>query len=31
VTGVGFIRRTLLGSVAQRIVEHVPCDVLVVA
>jgi nucleotide-binding universal stress UspA family protein len=28
--GADFVRRTLLGSVAQRIVEHAPCDVLVV-
>lgn len=26
-----FVRRTLLGSVAQRVMEHAPCDVLVVA
>lgn len=29
--GGDFVRRTLLGSVAQRVVEHAPCDVLVVA
>jgi nucleotide-binding universal stress UspA family protein len=26
-----FVARTLLGSVAQRVVQHAPCDVLVVA
>jgi nucleotide-binding universal stress UspA family protein len=29
--GDDFIARTLLGSVAQRAVQHAPCDVLVVA
>ena len=29
--GKDFVARTLLGSVATRIVEHAPCDVLVVA
>jgi nucleotide-binding universal stress UspA family protein len=29
--GADFVSRTLLGSVAQRIVEHAPCDILVVA
>jgi nucleotide-binding universal stress UspA family protein len=29
--GADFVRRTLLGSVAQRLVEHAPCDILVVA
>lgn len=29
--GGDFVRRTLLGSVAQRVVQHAPCDVLVVA
>ena len=29
--GADFVRRTLLGSVAQRVVENAPCDVLVVA
>jgi nucleotide-binding universal stress UspA family protein len=29
--GGDFVTRTLLGSVAQRVVEHAPCDVLVVA
>ncbi|MGH2881703.1 MAG: universal stress protein, partial [Solirubrobacteraceae bacterium] len=30
-SGDDFVRRTLLGSVAQRVLEHAPCDVLVVA
>jgi nucleotide-binding universal stress UspA family protein len=29
--GSDFVARTLLGSVAQRAVQHAPCDVLVVA
>jgi nucleotide-binding universal stress UspA family protein len=29
--GGDFVRRTLLGSVAQRVVQEAPCDVLVVA
>jgi nucleotide-binding universal stress UspA family protein len=29
--GTDFVARTLLGSVAQRVVEHARCDVLVVA
>ena len=29
--GGDFVARTLLGSVAQRAVQHAPCDVLVVA
>jgi nucleotide-binding universal stress UspA family protein len=29
--GGDFVTRTLLGSVAQRVVQHAPCDVLVVA
>jgi nucleotide-binding universal stress UspA family protein len=29
--GMDFVARTLLGSVATRVVEHAPCDVLVVA
>ena len=29
--GGDFVRRTLLGSVAQQVVQHAPCDVLVVA
>ena len=29
--GADFVTRTLLGSVAQRVVQHAPCDVLVVA
>ncbi|MEO6857613.1 MAG: universal stress protein [Solirubrobacteraceae bacterium] len=29
--GGDFVARTLLGSVAQRVVQHAPCDVLVVA
>jgi nucleotide-binding universal stress UspA family protein len=29
--GADFVARTLLGSVAQRAVQHAPCDVLVVA
>jgi nucleotide-binding universal stress UspA family protein len=29
--GTDFVARTLLGSVAGRVVEHAPCDVLVVA
>jgi nucleotide-binding universal stress UspA family protein len=29
--GKHFVARTLLGSVATRVVQHAPCDVLVVA
>ncbi len=29
--GGDFVARTLLGSVAERVVKHAPCDVLVVA
>jgi nucleotide-binding universal stress UspA family protein len=29
--GNDFVARTLLGSVATRVVEHAPCNVLVVA
>jgi nucleotide-binding universal stress UspA family protein len=29
--GGDFVSRTLLGSVAQRVVQYAPCDVLVVA
>jgi nucleotide-binding universal stress UspA family protein len=29
--GDDFVARTLLGSVAQRVVQQAPCDVLVVA
>jgi nucleotide-binding universal stress UspA family protein len=29
--GGDFVARTLLGSVAQRVVQQAPCDVLVVA
>jgi nucleotide-binding universal stress UspA family protein len=28
--GKDFVARTLLGSVATRVIEHAPCDVLVV-
>jgi nucleotide-binding universal stress UspA family protein len=29
--GKNFVARMLMGSVATRVVEHAPCDVLVVA